>query len=96
MIYLVIPPDGTIHPAIVVSSTLAIPLYHKSWGVSASIQNWQEAGLNMPSHAVLSQPWRRFKRRRRLGTLDPDDRTKLLRAAALGRPELLPELRSIL
>jgi hypothetical protein len=95
MICLVNPPHGTLHPAVVISPTLALPLYHKEWGVSSRVANWRQAGLTSPSYVILSQPWRTFRRRRILGTLDPDDRDKLLHRAALGRPELLPELRDL-
>ena len=96
MIYLVNPEYGGVHPALVVHPDLAIPIYSRGWGVSSSIQNWRKAGLHNPSHAILSQPWRKFRRRRHIGALDLDDRVRLVQRAALGRPELLPELRDTL
>jgi hypothetical protein len=95
MIHIVKTPNGDVHPAVVVSPTLAIPLYEKPWGVCSKVTGWQQAGLHRPSYAVLSQPWRSYQRRRHLGSLSFEDRVRMVQAA-VARPELLPELRDTL
>lgn len=92
MIYLINPPDNSLRPALVAGPNLALPIYDEAWGTSYPIQNWQAAGLDRPSHIVLSQPLNSFRRRRHLGTLDVEERTHLRRKINLYRPALRAEM----
>lgn len=94
MIYVVRTPKGDAHPAVVIHPTLAFPLYRKAWGVSSPLLEWHRSGLSDPTHVVLSQPWRSFRRRKRIGDLDFADRIRMMRAAA-AIPSLLCELRDV-
>jgi len=92
MIYIINPPDKTVRPALIVSSNLAFPIYDEPWGASYPITNWRKAGLTRPSNIVMSQPLTRFKVRRRIGTLDVEDRHRFRRAVTLFRPALRAEM----
>ena len=92
MIYTVNTPTGGVRPACVVNDRLALPIYTKPWGIHSRVLSWPKAGLHGPSYVVLSQPWRTFRRRKHLGTLDFADRIRMVQAA-VATPSLLPELR---
>ena len=92
MIYIVNTPSNTVRPALVLSQRLALPIYDEPWGASYPITNWRKAGLTRPSNIVMSQPLTRFKVRRRIGTLDVEDRHRFRRAVTLFRPALRAEM----
>lgn len=88
MIYIAKTPMDNPHPAILVDANLAIPLHEKPWGICTPIVGWRKCGLHKPSYAILSQPWIIFKLRRKLGSLEMEDRMRLIKAG-----EAIPSLR---
>lgn len=95
MIYIVNPPSGTVHPALVVAPNLAFPIYDEPWGACISITNPAKAGLHRPSHIVISQPWRSFRKRRHLGDLDIEDRMRVRRIVNHYNPSLRSEMETL-
>lgn len=94
MIHIIVPEGGVPRPALVVKEDLAIPFYVKPWGICCPVVSWQAYGLERPAYAVLSQPHHTFKKKRKIGPMDYDDRMRIYRAS-IATPALRKDLAAI-